>query len=293
MNQVSNRFFLRLLMLIATALLLSSASSAFAQGLNWEGQTGAFVTPFAYTTASPANGIGHPTIALHYLNAGEVIGNSVQLSGTVGLFKRVEVGYTRALNSTGDTPLSPLFAGGFNTFHGKVNLISENAFKTKLPAISVGFVARTQVERVGGVLTDKRTSNGDIYLVGTKTIAAIKQLPILVNAGVKGTNASIFGIAGNAPDWEARGFGAIGLVLPAPAKSKVIVGSEFAQQPHHIQNLPLATVPTTLTYFARVLPLPEKPFNVDFGVCQAAGTVLPGADVKSRAQFALGISYRL
>ena len=280
--------------LVATVALLTASQFLFAQNLNWEGQTGAFVTPFAYTSASPAHGFGHLAISFHYLNAGSVIGNEYQISGTVGLLKRLEIGYTRSLNSAGNTPgLSPLFEGGFNVFHAKANLVPENAGKQNyLPAIAVGFVARTQVRHVGGVISSKDTNNGDVYLVATKTITQTKPIPLVINAGVKGTNAAVFGIAGNSPVWEARAFGALGFVLPGPGKSKIVVGSEAAQQPHHIQDLPDATLPTTLTYFARVLPSTEKPINIDIGVAQAAGWVLPGVNVKARAQIATGISYR-
>ena len=281
----SNVFWLALSVVLA-------AASAFGQGLNWEGQTGAFVTPFAYTSGSPANNFGHPQIAFHFLNGGDVVGNDFQLSVTEGLLKRVEVGYTRALQASGNSTLAPLFDGGFNIFHGKVNFVAENAGKHKwVPALAFGFVARTQVRRVGGVLSAKDTNNGDVYLAGTKVIPT-KHLPILINAGVKGTNASLLGIAGNAPDWEARGFGALAFILSGPAKSKIAVGSEVAQQPHLIKDLPGATLPTTLTYFARLIPSSEHPFNLDFGVAQAAGKVLPGADVAARARFAFGTSYR-
>lgn len=281
------------LLLIAAAFVLSTSSS-FAQSLNWEGQTGAFVTPFAYTSSSPKNNIGHPNVAFHYLNGGAVVGNDFETSITVGLLKYAEVGYTRASNASGSTPgLSPLFENGFNIFHGKVNILPENSFRTKyLPAIAAGFVARTNIERVGGVITGKETNNGDFYLVATKTIPQTKTVPIVLNFGVKETNASLLGIAGNAPAWGPRLFGAAGFVLPGPAKSKVVVGSEFLQEPHHIQNLPGATLPTTLTYFARVIPVPERPFTLDFGVAQAAGEVLPGAKLNARAQFAFGASYR-
>ncbi len=278
----------------AAIITLWLASTGFAQNLNWDGQTGAFVTPFAYTSGSSAHGVGRPAISFHYLNGGEVIGNNYQISATFGFLKRFEAGYTRSLNSAGSTPgLSPLFEGGFNTFHAKGALVSENAGKKNyLPAISVGFVARTQVRHVGGVITGKDTTNGDVYLVATKTITQTKAVPIVINAGIKGTNAAVHGIAGNAADWQARGFGAVGFVLPGPAKSKIVVGSEVAQEPHHIENLPGATLPTTLTYFARIIPSTERAFNVDFGIAQAAGEVLPGANIKARHQFATGISYR-
>ena len=38
------------------------APAGHAQNLNWEGQTGAFVTPFAYTSPSPAGGFGLPAV---------------------------------------------------------------------------------------------------------------------------------------------------------------------------------------------------------------------------------------
>lgn len=271
-----------------------AAPITHAQSLNWEGQTGAFVTPFAYTSASSAHGFGLPAVSFHYLNGGNVIGGLYQASATVGFLGRFEVGYTRAFNSAGSTAeLSPLFNGGFNIFHGKANLVPENAGKHNyLPALSVGFVARSQVRHVGGVITGKDTTNGDVYLVATKTITQTKAVPIVVNFGFKVTNASVFGVAGNAPAWQGRLFGAVGFVLPGPAKTKLVVGSEVAQQPHHIQDLPGATVPTTLTYFVRVLLPTERRLNIDFGVAQAAGQVLPGANIQARAQFATGISYR-
>jgi hypothetical protein len=280
---------------VAFVIVLLTAPTSHAQNLNWEGQTGAFVTPFAYTSPSPANNIGHPAVAFHYLDGGDVLGGFYETSATVGFLNRFEVGYTRALNSAGSTAgLSPLFEGGFNIFHGKANLVHENAGKHNyIPALSVGFVARTQVRRVGGVITGKDTTNGDGYVVATKTITQIKGLPIVANVGFKVTDSSVLGIAGNAPDWQGGAFGAIGFVLPGPAKSKIVVGSEALQEPHHIQNLPGATLPTTLTYFARVLPPGKIPINIDFGVAQAANKVLPGAALHARSQFAFGISYRL
>ena len=279
---------------VAFLILFLGVPTAHAQNLNWEGQTGAFVTPFAYTSASSPDGFGLPAISFHYLDGGDVIGGLYQASATVGFFNRFEVGYTRAFNSAGSTPeLSPLFEGGFNILHGKANLVTENAGKQNyLPALSVGFVARSQVRRVGGVITGNDTTNGDVYLVATKTITQTKAVPIVANFGVKVTNASVFGIAGNAPDWQARLFGALGFVLPGPAGAKFVVGSEAAQQPPHIQDLPGATLPTTLTYFVRVLLPAQTRLNIDFGVARAAGEILPGVNIEAESQFAAGISYR-
>jgi len=264
-----------------------------AQNLNWEGQTGAFVTPFAYTSPSPSKGFGMPDVSFHYLDGGSVLGGFYEVSGTVGFLKRFEAGYTRASNSDGSvTGLSPLFNGGFNIFHGKANLLGENAWNHNyIPAISVGFVARTNVRRVGGVLDSKDTHNEDFYIVGTKTITYFKVLPVVASFGFKATNGSVLGIAGNAPNWQGRLFGAAGFVVPGPFKSKMVLGSEFLQEPRQIEGLPGARLPTTLTYFARVVPRGELPLNVDFGVAQVANQIAPGVKLHARSQFALGVSY--
>ncbi|MGO9127297.1 MAG: DUF3034 family protein [Terriglobales bacterium] len=280
---------------LAVVAMFGSAVPALAQGLNWQGQTGAFITPFAYNSPSPAGSIGKPQVSFHYLDGGSVVGGMYQASITVGLLNRAEFGYTGTLDSAGSTALfSPLFANGFNTVHGKALLLRENlAKKSYLPAISVGFVARTQVRRVGGVLNSRDTSNGDFYLVATKTVTQLKALPILLNLGLRETDASVMGIAGNATAWQGRCFGAVGFVLKAPFGSRVVVGSEAAQEPHYIAGLPGATIPTSLAYFARVLPVPEKgKFNIDFGVAQSAGKIMPGVDLQARSRFAMGASYQ-
>ncbi len=281
---------------LTVGILAATAGSApaAAQSLNWEGQTGVFVTPLAYTAPSSPHGIGTPIVAYHFLNAGEVLGNFHQASVTVGLLGRTEFGYTRSEHQAGSTQgLSDLWSGGFNILHGKLNLVPENAQKHGwVPALSAGFVLRTQDHHVSGVLTDRDNKNADFYLVATKTVSQIKKVPVILNLGYKATNASVFGLAGNAPAYRGRLFGAAAFVFNGPGKSKLILGSEFAQQPREVKDLPGAVVPTTLTYAARIIPFPERmKLNLDFGVAQAAGKILPGVDLKVRHQFAFGISY--
>lgn len=224
--------------------------SSFAQGLNWEGQTGAFLTPFAYTANSPGK-FGRPELAFHYLNAGNVIGNDYQLSITEGVARHFELGYTGAFSSSGNAGFgdgnylpSYLFANGFSEFHGKLKFINENARGMKwVPAIAVGALGRTGVQRVGGVIAyqaavlaqapaaftgSSTTTNGDFYIVATKTIP-LKRLPFLLSIGEKVTNASILGIAGNASHWQGRLFGAFAFVVKAPAKIALVFGSEALQ----------------------------------------------------------------
>lgn len=270
---------------------------ASAQSLNWDGQTGVFITPLAYTAASPADGIGRPIVAYHFLNAGSVLGNFHTTSVTVGLASRLEFGYTRNFHQQGSTAgLSPLWDSGFNIVHGKANVVKENAGKNAwLPAISAGFVARTQDRNVSGLLAtpNRGYTNADFYLVASKTVTQTKVVPIVLNLGYKATNASVYGLAGNAPAYKGRLFGAVAFVFKGPAKSTLIFGSEFSQEPRSVQNLPGAIVPTTITYAARIVPLEKRKFNIDFGVAQAAGRIQPGVDLKARHQFALGISYGL
>jgi len=263
-----------------------------AQNIGWEGETGVFVTPLAYTAQSPKDGLGKPLVAFHYLNGGGVLGDFYNVSGTAGAFSRIEFGYTRALHSLGGDPnFSPLWNDGFNIVHGKVNFVHENASRTKwVPALSVGFIARTQVRNVGGAIQKKDTINGDIYVVATKMFTQTG-VPIILNGGVRGTNAQLWGLGGNAPEWSARAFGSAGFVVKLPNKATAIFAAEIAQQPTHPDQLPTAVIPTTITYAVRLSPIPESKLNVDFGVAQIAGKIAPGVDLQARSRLGLQISY--
>jgi hypothetical protein len=173
--------------------------------------------------ASPEKGIGKPIVAYHFLNAGSVLGNFHTTSVTVGLVKRVEFGYTRTFHQDGSTAsLSSLWSGGFNIVHAKLNLVAENAGKNHwVPAISTGFVARTQVRHVSGTLANQDYNNADFYAVASKTITQTKAVPIVLNLGYKATNASVFGLAGNAPAYQGRLFGA------AQAAGKIMPGVDL------------------------------------------------------------------
>jgi hypothetical protein len=297
----AGKFWTILAVVLAVVLLPSvGGDTAFAQSLNWEGQTGVFVTPLAYSVSTGDARLSLPVVSYHYLNGGPVLGGFHQVSITMGAFNRVEFGYTGSFHRDGSTAgLSGLWSGGFNTFHGKVNLFRER--RAGLPALSVGFVARTQVRNVGGVLQGQDTHNQDFYVVATKTITRIPKLPLVFNAGFKATNASLLGLAGNAPGYYGRGFGAAGFAFKGPGRSTILLGSEVLQEPRSIQGLPGAVVPTTITYAVRIVPSGALPIHgwgvetpkltLDFGLAQAAGNIAPGVDLQARHQFAFGISY--
>jgi hypothetical protein len=273
-------------------LLFALTGSLQAQNIGWEGETGVFVTPLAYTAASPAKGLGRPLVGYHFLNGGEVLGDFYNVSATVGAFSRTEFGYTRSFHSQGGTPgFSPLWNNGFNIVHGKVNIVPENAGKTQwVPAISIGFIARSQVRNVGGAIRKKDTTNADLYLVASKTITQTG-VPIILSGGVRGTNAQLWGLGGNAPEWSTQAFGAVGFVIKLPKKASAILAAEIAQQPHHPDQLPNGNIPTTVTYAVRFSPAPESKLNIDFGVAQVAGQIAPGIDLKARSRLGVQISY--
>jgi hypothetical protein len=281
--------------LVLLLALPFAAHTTQAQSLGYEGPTGVFVTPLASTAASPANGAGHPVVAYHLLAGGPVIGTFNTISVTEGFAKRFEAGYTREIHAQGSTTgLSPLWTEGFNIFHGKVNILDENHGKNPwVPALSIGGIVRTNVRNVGGEIGAKDTTNGDIYLVATKIVTQTKKVPLVLNVGVRGTNASLWGLGGNAPNFEARAFGALGFVLTGPGKSTIILASEVAQQPQRIDvgGTPSFDIPTSVDYAARIVPFAKRKLNIDFGVLQAAGRIAPTVDLKARARFAFGVSY--
>jgi len=312
MNLPHSKIWLRILPLVTSVFLIAgSAVSAHAQALGWEGETGVFVTPLAYTASAEHEKI-HAVTAYHFLDAGPVIGDFHEASIEVGIGKRLELGYTHEFHAFGSDPnLSPLWQNGFEIFNGKVQLVAENYAKTKwVPAISTGFVARANVRNVGNFAAEPNPSamsgksNGDIYLVATKLVPVPHAAPFaafVVSGGVRGTNAELWGMAGNAPDWQARAFGAVALAFAGPSKSSIIFASEAAQQPHHpyffdgSTSAPPLNIPTTLTYAVRVVPVPKYKLNFDFGIAQIAGRVYNSGstliDLKARHQVALQVSY--
>jgi len=285
---------------IAPLVLLFAAHSAPAQSLGYEGSSGVFVTPLAATATSPAHGAGHPVVSYHLLDGGPVIGTWSTVSFTEGFARRFEVGYARQDHAAGNNAaLSGLWTDGLNIFHGKAVVVQENAGKTKwIPGIAIGGIARTNDSNVGDGTNSQTKVNGDIYLVATKIVTQTGKIPLVLNAGVRGTNASLWGLGGNAQGWEARAFGALGFVITGPHKSTIILASEAAQQPQRIlftsnsgaQSTNL-DIPTSIVYAIRVVPFPEHKINFDAGILQAAGRVAPGVDLQARARFAFGVSY--
>jgi len=331
--------------LLALFAITFATVAAEAQSLGYEGPTGVFVTPLALVSASPAKGLGQPSVAYHFLAAGPIVGDFSTVSITEGFAKRFEFGYTHEIhNEDGGSQaalapaLTPLWNSGIDIVHAKVNLIPDSYKKQKwIPAISVGGIYRTGdgiganintlatalliKDGITPVAGTQKTANGDIYVVATKVITQIKNLPILASVGLRGTNASLWGLGGNAPGFEGKVFGSAAFVVKGPAKSTIIPAFEIAEQPQHISlATPTATlgsskaatlfdIPTSEVYAVRIVPFAKRKLNVDAGVLHAGGYIdnpllnevianhFTGAtdagkvNLNIRARVAFGISY--
>jgi hypothetical protein len=312
-------FFAALVVLLAPAALR-------AQSLNLEGQTGGYVIPAAYTIPSDA---GHkwsqPTLGFHYLASGTTIGDFYISSVAEGYGNWLEFGYSRNNHSNGDdfasngkTGASALWAyNGFNVFSAKFKILGEGSHKKKwIPAVAVGGIFRQGDYFVTGALDSPKQgphNNGDVYVVATKLIRATK-IPLLVDFGVRGTNAQLYGAGGNAGSspvagttslgaptvtnsnaWVVKPFGGLGIPIPISKKANAIVvepGAEIAPQPHYTQNLPATTQGTVEVYGLRFTQLPTFRWTVDAGVGHIGNNVGPGFYLHANTVESVALTYR-
>ena len=315
--------------LLLIPFLGMSVLAARAQSLGYEGPTGIFVTPLALTAGSPAKGIGSPSVSYHFLAGGPVVGDFSTVSITAGFGKRFEAGYTSEFHAGGSSSgLSPLWNSGLDIVHAKVNITPKPL--AKLGVISVGGIYRAN-DQIGvhinnlaaelitaagikPVIAAQKTANGDIYVVATHIITQTKPVPIILSAGIRGTNASLWGLGGNSPGFEGKVFGSAAFVITGPRKSSFILASEVAEQPQHIESATatatlgsskaatLFDIPTSEVYAIRIVPFAKIKLNIDAGVLHAGGNIdnpllnaLAGGhvnlDMRARAAFAVSYGF--
>jgi hypothetical protein len=303
---------LSLCLLILTAM---ATSRLVAQHLTLEGQTGGFLTPTAYVVFTDEGKVfSHPAIGYHFVNTDAVIGNIHTFSILEGFANRAEAGYTRSVHTTGNSPIfsSLWHYAGMNMFNGKVVALKENTGGEWVPGIAVGGVVRTGDRFVSGALnqklygTLKTYTNGDVYVVATKSYLK-PPFPFLLNFGWKATNATIFGIGGQATRFGGRLFGGVGVPIPGPWKTAIMPSAGFTQEPPQVENLGQilvggkAHLPTTMDYAVRITQVEKPHFSLDIGVGQVAGTVgttyvsgigFVPVNLKARSVLGLGFSYR-
>jgi len=295
----------------ALAVLALGAASLMAQNLTLEGQTGGFITPTAYVVqAKKDKFFSMPSVGYHFIAAGSVIGKVQTASITEGFANWAEVGYTRSILTKGDNPyFSSLWNySGMNIFHGKGVVLKENSFHSLwTPGVAAGFVVRTGDHFVSGAIDGKSYTNEDVYISFTKTALAIRP-PLLLNVGWKATNASIYGIGGQATRFGGRFFGGVGIPLPGPWHTAIIPAAGFTQEPYHVKNLAAdipggGHIPTTLDYAVRLTQRENARFSIDAGIGQVAGqigsTTIPTVtglavvpvNLDARRVFGIGASY--
>jgi hypothetical protein len=309
---------------IAVALVVAAAFTGGlqlnAQNLTLEGQTGGFITPTAYVVYSAKKQFfSYPAIGYHFVNASKVIGNIHTFSIEEGFGNRAEIGYTRSVHQEGNSPLfSQLWHyAGMNIVNGKVAAIRDGQGSPLTPGLAAGFVVRTGDKFVTGALDQaftgnlKSYTNEDVYAVITKTWLH-PPFPFLANIGWKATNASIYGIGGQATRFGGRLFGGLGIPIKGPFKTAIVPAAGFTQEPPTSKNLGAilfppggrAHLPTTLDYAVRVTQKENPHFAFDIGVGQVAGMigttaaitpagpVLIPVNLQARAVFGMGLSLR-
>ncbi|MDR3750581.1 MAG: DUF3034 family protein [Terracidiphilus sp.] len=295
-----------------------------AQNLTLEGYTGGFITPTAYVVNSEkGHFFSHPAVGYHFLNANAVIGDIHTFGIAEGFGNRAEVAYARSVHLTGDSALfsSLWHYAGMNVFSGKVVAIQDGQFRKWAPGVAVGGIVRTGDHFVSGAIYQKQTttpktySNGDVYVVATKTRLKAP-VPFLATIGYKFTNAEILGIGGQATRFGGRFFGGLGIPLPGPWKTAIVPSAGFMQEPKQVQNLSAilinsstyaspspAHIPTTLDYAIRITQREHAHFSFDIGVGQVAGTIgttyvkspplgLVPVNLNARHVIGTGLSYR-
>ena len=308
---------------VGFAVALSGTARIHAQNLTLEGQTGGFITPTAYVVLSEKGHTwSHPAIGYHFVNASNVIGYVHTFSIEEGIANRVEFGYTRSVHAKGNSPaFSKLWDfSGMNVFNGKVVAIKDGQFGAWTPGLGAGFVVRTSDKFVSGYLNEfvtgsqKSYTNGDIYVAATKTWLH-PPIPFLLNFGWKATNASIYGLGGQATRFGGRLFGGVGIPLPLGHNIAAVPAVGFTQEPPQVVNLGVvlfppgsgAHIPTTMDYAVRVTQKENPHFAFDIGVGHVAGvigrTAVPTGvanppfvvvpiDLKANAVFGTGLSIR-
>ncbi len=263
------------------AMGILAAPLVKAQNLTLEGQTGGFITPTAYVVESAKHQFfSHPAVGYHFINTPDVIGDIHTFSIAEGFANRAEVGYTRSVHQNGNSPLfsSLWHYAGMNIFSGKVVAIKDGWGSPLTPGLAAGVVVRTGDHFVSGALDGTSYTNEDVYAVATKTWLH-KPVPFLANFGWKATNASIYGIGGQATRFGGRLFGGLGIPLPMPLKLALVPAVGFTQEPPQVKNLGLllvggrAHIPTTLDYAVRLTQKTNPHFAFDIGVGQVAGNI--------------------
>lgn len=231
----------------------------FSQPICIDAVTGGWLNPWALVVASEDGKFSSPVVAHNFLDAGPVVGDLQVGSIAAGYGGDLEFGYSHYFL---DGP-TPVISTDLDAFSAKWNFLSAEGDR---PAISAGITHRRS--------DDRDLSTTDLYIVGTRVFPSNRKgEAVLLNAGLRSSEASIYGIAGVSPDRELLAFGSAAWVL----NSHVTVGFEVTQQP---------VTDTAYSTFVRFTPGKSQ----DLHIIVARAYVEDA--LRAESQLATGISYR-
>lgn len=256
MKKISIIIYMVYITLFMTALKVFAEEKVKAPPLplqNVEGFGGILITGSAYLINPSEEGkvFGLPSLGVTYINIGD--GRHMEaftISET--LWGRFELGYALNHFGLGKLPEDIEAATGVNTiedsvylhnFNARLQLLKEDAFKKPwMPALTVGIHYKhnddTDVidRRLGGAFTDigiKDNNGVDLTLFASKMIKFLPR-PLMLNAGVRSTEAAQIGLFGFTEDRRTVFEGNFGIMV----LDNLVIGGEYRQKPDEFDTLP-------------------------------------------------------
>lgn len=220
---------------------------------NVEGFGGILITGSAYLINPSEEGkiFGLPSVGVTYAN----IDNGRHLEAfTVSetLWGRFELGYSLNHLGLGDLPRDIRAATGVNTiddsvclhnFNARLQLLKEGDFKKSwMPALTLGLHYKKNEDtdaidqRLGGAFNDigiKDNDGVDVTLFASKMIKSLPR-PLMLNAGVRSTEAAQIGLLGFTDERETVFEGNFGVL----ALDNLVIGGEYRYKPDEYDKIP-------------------------------------------------------
>lgn len=218
-----------------------------------EGTGGVFSTHSAYLVNPAGEGeiLGLPSVGVLHVHMGQ--GKHIEtFTITETLWDRFELGYAFNYTDLGDLPqdierdtgieIADQFVGLHN-FNARLLLVKDGDFDQKwLPALTVGVHYKYNDtiadidEDLAGTLRSigiRHDDGWDFTLYATKMITDLPR-PILLNAGLRSTEAAHIGLLGFTDDRELVGEGSICVF----ATDRLILAAEYRQKPDEYDEVP-------------------------------------------------------
>jgi hypothetical protein len=217
-----------------------------------QGSGGVFATLAAYLVNPPRNGepVGRPSVGGAFVDLGH--GRNLEsFTLTETPWDRLELGYGYNRFALGDLPLALQKAGApikedhveLHNFNARLALLKEGEYGVDwLPAVTFGahYKVNTTISDIntelGGALRGIGITNNsgvDYTLYATKLIKSLP-LPVLVNVGVRETQAAELGLFGFSDHYSAHAEGSIGVFLT----DRLILAGEYRSQPSDYKAIP-------------------------------------------------------